>query len=227
MELWQIVLLVIIIILVILFLWWYFSNSSNKISGFKNAATQVVVHSDQLARSANFTLSGWFYVERWNVTTDPKILYKRVGSNKQPGAPYPFTVSFDDTENNIIVKMPTNEGVTQCRLNNFPLQTWVNLIISVQGRSVDLYMQGKLVRTCVLPQPSTFGRLGPLFITPNNRGWPGYTSNIVYYPNPVNPQQAYDIYRMGPGIGSWDIFDKYRLKLSYLVDGEPEWEFEI
>ena len=73
MELWQIVLLVIIIILVILFLWWYFSNSSNKISGFKNAATQVVVHSDQLARSANFTLSGWFYVERWDAG-DPKIL---------------------------------------------------------------------------------------------------------------------------------------------------------
>jgi hypothetical protein len=38
-----------------------------------------------------------------------------------------------------------------CSIEDVPLQRWTNLIISLDNRALDLYLDGKLVRTCVLP----------------------------------------------------------------------------
>ena len=37
-----------------------------------------------------------------------------------------------------------------CRISNFPLQSWVNIAVSVYNRAIDVYMDGKLQRSCVL-----------------------------------------------------------------------------
>lgn len=45
-------------------------------------------------------------------------------------------------------------GTHMCMINNFPLQRWVNLIVSLNNRTMDVYLNGKLVRTCILPAPA-------------------------------------------------------------------------
>ena len=51
----------------------------------------------------------------------------------------------------------------------------------------------------------------------------GWTSNLQYFANPLNPQQAYDIYKQGyGGSGLLSIFEKYKIKIAYLVNNQEE-----
>ena len=117
--------------------------------------------------------------------------------------------------------------IHKCTVRNFPLQKWVNLTVSLYGRTLDVYMDGKLVRTCILPGAAKSGTGGSIVVTPGN-GFDGWTSQTKYWPDATNPQQAYSIYRDGYGgsiIGN--IFNKYRIRISFLEDNQSKGSFEL
>ena len=92
---------------------------------------------------------------------------------------------------------------------------------------LDVYIDGKLVRTCVLPGVAKIDSNADVYITPNG-GFSGWTSNLQYFANPLNPQEAYNIYKKGYGSsGLSGIFDKYKIKIAYLVDNKEEGSIEI
>ena len=121
-----------------------------------------------------------------------------------------------------------NEGkIHKCTVRNFPLQKWVNLTVSLYGRTLDVYMDGKLVRTCILPGAAKTGTGGSIVVTPGN-GFDGWTSQTKYWPDATNPQQAYSIYKDGYGgsiIGN--LFNKYRIRISFLEDNQTTGSFEL
>ena len=100
-------------------------------------------------------------------------------------------------------------SIHTCNVPNVPLQRWVNLIVSVYGRSLDVYIDGKLVRTCVLENTAFVDPKAGVYVTPDG-GFAGWTSNFQYFNDAVNPQQAWNIYKNGYG-GSLlgDLFNKY------------------
>lgn len=116
---------------------------------------------------------------------------------------------------------PTSQGTTpfSCKVANVPIQKWVNLIISVYGRSLDIYIDGKLVKTCVLPGLANINSNANVYITPNG-GFAGWTSKFQYYPNATDPQTAWNIYKSGYG-GSLvsSVFGNYQIQLSFLENG--------
>lgn len=57
-------------------------------------------------------------------------------------------------------------------------------------------------------------------------GFSGYTANIHYFSNALNPQEAYNIYRNGYGAASGIEFP-YQLKIEYLKDGKEQGGFTI
>jgi hypothetical protein len=71
-------------------------------------------------------------------------------------------------------------------------------MISVYGRTLDIYINGKLVRTCVMPGVAVVDSNASLYVTPSG-GFSGWTSRLQYFPDSSNPQKAYDIYRKGYG----------------------------
>jgi len=88
-------------------------------------------------------------------------------------------------------------------------------------------MEGKLVRTCLLPGVSKIDSSSDVIITPDG-GFSGFTSNIQYLSVSSNPQQAYNIYKDGMG-GSFlgDMMSKYSLKVSFLEDNQEQSSFQI
>ena len=152
-------------------------------------------------------------------------------------------VSLGETENNITVRIkhfavgcePTDsncdsssgEGYHETTVQNIPLQKWVNLTISTFGKSLDIYLNGKLYKTDVLPNLPKPDVLGNIMITPDG-GFSGWTTNFLYTPSPTNPQQAYNIYKKGYG-GSMlgNLFNKYRLRVQVLADSEVTGGFEL
>jgi hypothetical protein len=98
-----------------------------------------------------------------------------------------------------------------------PIQKWVNLILSVYGRTMDIYIDGKLVRTCLLPGIASINNNADVYVTPSG-GFDGWTAKFQYYPSPLNPQQAWNIYAQG--YSSWlSMFSTYQIKISLEENG--------
>jgi hypothetical protein len=107
-----------------------------------------------------------------------------------------------------------------CKINNFPLQRWVSLVVSLNNRTLDLYLNGKLVRTCILPATAVIDSTASVSLTPDG-GFKGWTSNTQYFSKALNPHEVYNIYAVGPKCGGrLSLFDRYKLKLTYLVNNQ-------
>jgi len=117
--------------------------------------------------------------------------------------------------------------IHECMVDNIPIQKWVNVIISLYGRTLDVYIDGKLVRTCVVPGVVKVNNNTDLQVTPAG-GFSGWTSTFNYWPNASNPQDAYNIYKDGFG-GSilGNLINKYRLRFSVISDNEVKGSFEF
>lgn len=107
-----------------------------------------------------------------------------------------------------------------CDVMEIDLQRWINLTISVNGRVIDIYMDGKLIRSCVLPhlpiasqdkaQTITLG--GPL-------GFNGYFGTTQFSGSALSPDKIYSMYQAGPYPSDSGFFgflvDKIGIKLQY------------
>jgi hypothetical protein len=239
MELIQTVLTVVVVLIVLYFIInWLFSKSSQLTRMANGNEKQTILASTigNNSNSSNYTYSTWFYVNDWNYRFgEPKVLLGRLDDDNNASP----SIVFDAMENNITISVscyPQSQstGVTgnksivhQCNVKNFPLQKWVNLIISLYGRTLDVYIDGKLVRTCVLPGVAKVSTKSDIVVTPNG-GFNGWTSNFMYWDQSTNPQEAYNIYKGGFG-GSLlgNMFNKYRIKFSFLTDNKEVSSIEI
>ena len=113
----------------------------------------------------------------------------------------------------------SNSTIHHCAVPNVPIQKWVNLLISVYGRTLDVYLDGKLVKTCVLPGGAKITDDSNVYVTPNG-GFSGWTAKFQYYPNSIDPQTAWNIYQQGYGASMLsNIFGKYQVKVSLVENG--------
>jgi hypothetical protein len=112
--------------------------------------------------------------------------------------------------------------VHTCSVGNVPIQKWVNLLVSVYGRTMDIYLDGKLVRTCLLPGVASINPNAKIYVTPMG-GFDGWTSNFQYYPNSLNPQQAWNIYSKGYRQGMFsNLFSGYDVQISLIENGTTQ-----
>ena len=183
--------------------------------------------------STDFTYSMWLYVNDWNYRYgENKVILRRVTSNAG------IAVALTPELNNLQVLLavyPSKAShvgsgmkLHKCWINNIPLQAWTNIIVSVNNRAMDLYLDGKLVRTCIMPGVPRLAKGIGAEITPDG-GFSGFVSTVKYFAYSVNPSQAYDIYKDGYGGGSslGNLFNKYRIKLSFVENNKEVNSFEL
>jgi hypothetical protein len=206
----------------------------------------------------NFAYSIWFYVNDWNYRYgEPKVVYGRMGKSKSTSSsgtssdsingldPCPAVV-LGAIENNLSIALgcypgmdsPTNTNlqlgdstptsvVHTCHVANVPIQKWVNLLISVYGRTLDVYLDGKLVKTCLLPGIAMVNNNSNVYITPRG-GFNGWTSKFQYWPNSLNPQDAWNIYTQGYGSSILgNLFGSYQLQVSIIENGSTTSSIKI
>lgn len=102
-----------------------------------------------------------------------------------------------------------------CIVANIPLQKWVNIIVSLDSRTLDIYVNGKLVKTCYTDVPkssSASDTSNRIKLTPNG-GFAGYTSKFRYFSQPMNPQTAWNTYQQG-----WSETNIFGLNAAYDID---------
>jgi len=241
------ILIIIIVIILILLIITYFVSQTKTLQGMQSAQISSIINASSLnpsgssTSSTNFAYSSWFYINNWNYRYgEPKVIYGRMGSASTSGGgsvsgingidPCPSVV-LGAIENNLMISLgcypgvneqPTTTGGTTvvhtCGITNIPVQKWVNLIISVYGRSLDVYIDGKLTKTCLLPGIASVNNNANLYVTPGG-GFDGWTAKLQYFPQPLNPQQAWNIYTQGYANSWLGSLGSYQLQLSLVENG--------
>jgi hypothetical protein len=214
---------VVVIAIYILYVSLFKDNTREHLLSMHDARKSITIDGSSLpdGATADYTYSIWLYISNWNYRVgEKKIILSRAKSGEAP-AP---EISLGSMLNNIEVSLGTyaeghsGQAMTHtCTLENVPLQKWVNVIITLNNRALDIYLDGKLVRTCVMPGVPKMNSGVPLTVTPNG-GFEGYASNLSYYSRAVNPREAYEIYREGPPGSSFlgGLINKYRLRIEFL-----------
>jgi hypothetical protein len=253
MSILGIIITVVLIVLIIMFFVYIF-NDPYTLLNLQNGQNTSTINASSLAKngsnipSNNFAYSIWFYINDFNYRYgSSKIIFGRMGSLSNTGSidniellePCPAVV-LGKVQNNIDIflscypglnQTPTTKGgksiVNKCSVSNVPVQKWVNLVISIYGRSLDVYIDGKLVRTCLLPGIANINNNSNVYVTPDG-GFNGWTSRFQYYPNSLNPQEVYNIYTRGYGGNLFTNFlNSYQVQIALLENGTTQGSITI
>jgi len=234
--------IVIVIAIYIIYVWLFGDATRSYLLGMHDAKKKKVIEGSHFPQgvTSDYTYSIWLFISSWNYRAG-EIKYILARNNGNQPAPH---ISLGANLNNIEVSLatyPNGSTASQnhtCSLDNIPLQTWANVIVTLNNRALDLYLDGKLVRTCVLPGVPRQSTGEPLIIcgqpagsfgTGGGDGFDGYISNVSYFNRSVNPREAYAIYKEGPGGTNWfsNVFNKYRLKIAFMNENKEMNSFEI
>jgi hypothetical protein len=156
------------------------------------------------------TFTTWIYVKDWNYKFGQykNILWKGNPPNVSTKATqptisnihcpsiwlYPLTNSLK-----VVTSTSVPESVESCDIQNIPLMTWVNIIYVLNNRTVDIYINGKLERSCALRGIPTITN-DPVYITTGSPqpGFYGKMGKTQYFTKALLPNEIMNIYQKGP-----------------------------
>jgi hypothetical protein len=219
------------------------TKTTATVSGFSDGTRMVSVDSTNFGTNANYGYSVWVYIDAWQntVTDDTKTIGKNIltrCSTTLTTSPTVFNMYLDNDQNNLILLINGNK----CTIQNVKLQKWFNITMSIYGNTVDLYLDGKLVRTCILTAPpaalSTNDKLyvgGMIDISDKNKcsvqdggDLVGYISNVVFKNNYFTPEEAWSIYGDGySGAGMFGFLHSYKLNFSITNNNQTVGQISI
>ena len=206
--------IVVLFIILIQVLSWLFSTAKT-LSKLTNAKTAVVIPPASLSNggSANYAYSIWIYVDDWSYRYgEEKIIFLRgmIGSIFAPA------LSLMPNDNTAVITMTTSSDPFECIVPNIPIQKWTNIIVTLNNKSLDAYVNGKLVKTCVLPDLPVVNSEAAIYLTPDG-GFSGYTTRFQYWSTPISPQQAWNVYKKGPGGNIFSsLLNQYKIQFNFL-----------
>jgi hypothetical protein len=215
----KLVLAIIVILLLLYVIFKALTTNYTTLGTMQKWATATTIQGTNLPSSfkANTAISIWFYIKKW--VSNAKVIEFQ---NASGGAI--FQVQFKDNTNTIRIFPTGTPGNSDCDIAEFPLQKWVNLIISFNGSAMDVYVDGKLVKSCVVNNGSKLSETHKIILGDVSKIEDvGFITNVKLKAAPIAPQEAWDIYSQGFGGSPWsDLLNKYKVKLSFIVDNQEQ-----
>lgn len=226
----------VLIIVLIYAVYKLLTKTTTTVSGFSDASKQLVVP----GQKSNANYSVWIYVDAWKNSAAAnqykKNILTRLGTvtlSSGTGTAPIYLLHLDNATNDLHLRIAlSGTGATTyqtCTIKNIKLQKWVNITMSIYGNTVDLYLDGKLVKTCVLTAMpiaslTTDLYVGGLMTTTGTQGdgdLVGYISNVLYKNDYFTPEDAWDIYSAGyGGAGMFDFANRYKLNFSITKENQ-------
>jgi hypothetical protein len=186
-------------------------GASSKGSGDKTPApvdgkTRTVIPAGEVPSTggADWGLQYWMYISDWNYKfgSDKDVVKRIAPNNPAMTAPRIFLSPSDNTLNVRISIFPTDAqaGAANpssssstgdsftCSVENVPLQSWFAVSVTCFQRNLDIYINGRLVKSCVLPgiPKPTVGDI----ILNDNGGFSGSVCNLNWYNTMLAPEDS-------------------------------------
>ena len=111
-------------------------------------------------------------------------------------------------------------------IKNIPMQKWVNIITSIGNNTIDVYINGKLVKTTTYNNVIDTNAINDgKIIVADNDGFGGFVSRIRYLSYFITPEEAWSIYTDGFGDAFESALNKYNMSLSFYQDSIEQNKF--
>jgi hypothetical protein len=165
----------------------------------------------QVTEGMNHSFSSWIYVKDWNYKFGQykNILWKgnpgttSTSLNSATGSSnihcpslwlYPLTNSLK-----VVTSTSVTSGVESCDIQNIPLMSWVHIAYVLNNRTVDIYINGKLERSCALLGIPNITN-DPVYMTTGTpqAGFYGKIGKTQYFTSALMPNDVANIYQQGP-----------------------------
>lgn len=194
-------------------------SSGDLASSLHDATTSLTIPATSAPLSNQsqgaYGVQWWMFVKDWNYGYGKEKAVLTRADPTNSGVMNP-SISLHPTDNTLKVSIsvfPTGNGSSKtepapatgsgastddvfiCEVPNIPLQTWFSVSVSVFGKNADIYIDGKLVKSCMLPgvpKPA----VGDIQVAPNG-GFSGYVCNMYHYPRMLTPSDAMTFYSAG------------------------------
>lgn len=101
------------------------------------------------------------------------------------------------------------DGNTMCDIDEVDLQRWMQVSVVLNGRTCDVYIDGKLMRSCVLPNFYKVDPTDQKVKLADYAGFDGYISNVSTYNYALTPDKIYHMYMKGPEGASFDLWQYF------------------
>ena len=188
------------------------ASSGDKTPTPVDGKTKTVIPASEVpvGPGADYGVQFWMYIADWDYRfgQEKKILSRLSSNNAAIRSP---EVSLAATENTLNVKvslfatdnragasapaMNSTGDVFTCSVENVPLQRWFSVSVTVFQRNMDIYIDGRLVKSCVLPgvPKPAFGDI----VLNDEGGFSGSVCNVHSYTTMLTPKAAKDFYAAG------------------------------
>lgn len=190
------------------------------VDGMVDAKQLIVIPQDPdtsgaitISRSVNategieFTWSVWIYIDdlTYNSGKYKCVFYKGNDYAKNPeaevqGLNFPNNAPglyIAPNTNSLIVIMNTFNVINEeINIDNLPINNWVNVIIRCQNDTLDVYINGTIIKSHQLhgvPRQN----YGDVYVAPNG-GFSGYISNLWYYNYALGTSEISKLTSKGP-----------------------------
>jgi hypothetical protein len=92
-----------------------------------------------------------------------------------------------------------NQSSRPCDIPSVDMQKWVQITITLNNKICDVYIDGKLARSCILKSFFKVDQSNLNFTLLKYNGFGGFVSNVSSYNYSLNPEQVWRMYMAGPG----------------------------
>lgn len=202
-----------VLLIIILYVSFFvFTGSQSLTEKIDLGTQQAAITADKIGNpgSVRYSFETWVYVYQFEA--GGKYLFSR-GSNDTTGTGHQKNIGLrlGDTSPELILEYTVagtvgtsagqitanNKYKTLTISNNFPIQTWTQVIVSIDNNYIDVYVNGKLVKSIqqTLEAPS----LNSSIEYGLNKA---HLAKFIRNTYPIDPQTAWDHYTSGNGMVS-------------------------
>jgi hypothetical protein len=206
-----VIILGIVIIVLIYVLYKYYSNTASTLQSTQTSLNTVTPPITKLSSPTNtrYSYGIWLYVNSWDPNVN-KTIFSRAGNLR-------VYLSKTTPTLNVDISMSDNTNQTMIVTDNFPLQKWVYIIVSVDNQFIDIYLDGKLVKSQRFYSPATSAGTNalmpkipsdltvPVFLGNSDVSagpftvFDAYIAQFYRWAVPMDPQTAWNYYMAGNG----------------------------
>jgi hypothetical protein len=168
-----------------------------------------------------YSVNTWIYINDYSVNRGQNKHVLNIGGSSYSSlvlflGPYNNSLSVrvktDDSANgelsnasltSLFTTMQTGSTLldtnTPCDIPVVELQKWIQVTVTLNNKTCDVYIDGKLARSCILPSFFRADKVNPKMSLCNYKGFGGFITNTSAYNYSLNPEQIWRLYMSGPG----------------------------
>lgn len=189
--------LVILGIILIIVLYYFLSSGETTVLSNKLdlSIRQTPIPKEKISEpsSRKYSYEMWLYFYNFNASSN-YIVSRESSSSSSSSVKKNIGLKFDTSSPKLMLEYTATTVKTIPITDNFPLQTWTHLIVSVDDKYIDVYMNGKLIKSIQdsIETPSATATIDYGIVN-------CYLAKLSRSVLPTDPQTAWDKYSAGNG----------------------------